>query len=423
MSKQNNGMLPPPWVARLYFFSAFVWMILFTLTIPWVQPIYLKSASNFSHPRIVGWLHLLTIGVLTQIIFAAWSHIRIMLAGLPSPSPRRLVVRWLALNLGLAGFSVSMAGGWYTWGLTLFGTLLGGVFLDIGALNTVALWNSQQTGKYRPFLVFAFLSLAVMGLLGFLMAHNKSVPLLPASHSPLDWIHTHAVIGLGGWFGMMAVGISYRLIPMFLRVDEEPIRYSAPVQYLLMGGIIAWVIGIWSGWDLWLTVGKLGVFLAMGTWFGQLSRQWFQRETRGWPPAFSWLAAGVVYGISGLILAFPNRPIQAMVPAGVFILISIFCFELGVLHRILPLIKKIGDNPLLIRSPQNKKNINQPRPLIVIKRTGFILTQAGFLALLARPVSIGFWGVGLLGLGLIITTLHLGFVLEASPDEWLDTTG
>jgi hypothetical protein len=49
--------------------------------------------------------------------------------------------------------------------------------------------------------------------MGFLLGFNLSIPFMKGNH--LHYLSLHAALGFGGWFAMIIMGVSYKLLPMF----------------------------------------------------------------------------------------------------------------------------------------------------------------------------------------------------------------
>ena len=67
-------------------------------------------------------------------------------------------------------------------------------------------------------------------------------------------VPVHAAAGLGGWLAMCAVGVSYRLFPMFL-LSPDPQGLGTRLAFLLSGGavvtaIVGGLAGLLAGWPV-----------------------------------------------------------------------------------------------------------------------------------------------------------------------------
>ncbi len=170
------------------------------------------------HLITAGWLGLLMSGALLQFVpVLAAKPLRAGRLALPS------LVAILAGEVGLvSGFALLASG------VTLSDHLLacGGILLATGFLG-VATMVLRTFFDARPLpLAGRFVALSIVGLvgtvcLGVFMALGLS-SLLPGDLLALvsDMLPVHAAFGLGGWLTLSALGVSYKLLPMFLLAGE-----------------------------------------------------------------------------------------------------------------------------------------------------------------------------------------------------------
>lgn len=409
MPSSPGPATPPSWVAKSYFLTAFGWLIVFCLGLPWIG--FSFGTDRFYTPTVIGWVHVLTIGVLTQIVIGAWYHLMIMITGSSSPGSRRILFHYVGLNLGLAWFLGSWLTAEITWNLTLAATVLAVVFTDIGVMSLLRLAAGNRGAIHKKFIGTGFLCFIGMGWLGFTMAHNKWLGFLGFS-SFMEWIQTHALLGVGGWFGMMAIGISYTLIPFFLR--EKPILGRQPlvVFLCLLSGITAWITGIWTGSPV-VRLGGHGIVLAgMGLWFYQMCRLWFRSAKSTPESSFYWIVFGMGYGLAGLLLLLGDPAVPRMLGGGLLIFMSVLCFEMGFLHRIIPFLKTIMDDPLKMKSEERPPSVNTSRGLRGLLTN---LTHLGIFtavtSLVGQVESTLMVAVACFSIGMISTSSILGWRL------------
>lgn len=171
------------------------------------------------HLVAIGWLSLLMLGALFQfvpVLVAKPIHSN----ALPLPTLVGLLAGLAVLLLGFLRLA-----GIVLWNLPLFAV----ASLLLGAALTLAMWNLGRTLWSAArlelpalFVVVGLASLAATAALGIVFAlvfggHAS------ASHL-LDLVglgrSVHAVAGLGGWLTFTAMGISYRLLAMFMLAPE-----------------------------------------------------------------------------------------------------------------------------------------------------------------------------------------------------------
>lgn len=131
------------------------------------------------------------------------------------------------------------------------------------------LWTARRTMRARearPSTSARYLrvSLTFLGLTlvwGFTLALNLRYRFLGGA--AFDQLATHAALGLGGWFTLTAIGVSYRLIPMFSVSTGFSERPAAPLLWTLAVGFGGLALSASLGSParnafLWLT--GLGLF-------------------------------------------------------------------------------------------------------------------------------------------------------------------
>ena len=182
----------------------------------------LRAASTLvvGHLAAVGWLSLLMCGALLQFVPVLVNR-PLAWAGLALP----------ALLLIISGLASLVAGF-----LSLGGLIDAGVpFLSMAGpvmclgFSMAALPIGMTLARSRPLPIpAAFVAVGLAGLLlaatlGFVFTQVLggilTVPI--ANDIAARGVPIHAAAGLGGWLAMCAVGVSYRLFPMFLLSPDQ----------------------------------------------------------------------------------------------------------------------------------------------------------------------------------------------------------
>lgn len=115
-----------------------------------------------------------------------------------------------------------------------------------GALILVSVilhaWNIYKTasgGKeeiVRDFMLIAHVWLAITCIVGILLLVNLGHPFLSEDH--LFYLKIHASIGMAGWFLQLIIGVSSKLIPMFLLSRTEEKKLLNISYYTINAGLI-----------------------------------------------------------------------------------------------------------------------------------------------------------------------------------------
>lgn len=190
------------------------------------------------HLVAIGWLSLLMCGALFQFVPVLVAR---PLLGDALP-PLALAALLLGLALLLAGFA-SMAGivSLPPEAMPLGGLLLlagfGAVILSLGR----TLWSARPLALPARFVVVGLAALAGTILLGetFALILAGLVGGETALSLLLNGVPLHALLGLGGWMTFTAMGVTYRLLAMFLLAPEAE---RASTRVVLALGLLALVL-------------------------------------------------------------------------------------------------------------------------------------------------------------------------------------
>lgn len=197
------------------------------------------------HLFTIGWISLLMFGALFQFV--------------PVITGSKLLSQWLSLAtlifvaVGLAGmvagFLMLGGGGAPTWLLPAGGLLVLAGML-VGAVNIGApLARKHPLPLSARFVIagLAFLLLTVLLGLSFAFAltiHATSAALAPFVANGLEY---HVLAGVGGWFTLVAIGVSYELLPMFMLAPHERGAWGRAVLWTAVSGFaIAVIVGLVS---------------------------------------------------------------------------------------------------------------------------------------------------------------------------------
>jgi hypothetical protein len=237
------------------------------------------------HLVALGWLSLLLCGALFQfvpVLVAKPLHDN----ALPLPTLGCLV---LGLALLLAGF-LQLDGRLATdWPLLPMGgaLLLLGFALVLYNLGRT-LWLGWPLTLPARFVLVGLVCVAVAAGLGFVFASVLSgVTTAPGLIALLGaGLPLHVVAGLGGWLTFTAMGVSYRLLAMFMLAPEEKRKTSLVAFWagvialvlVLAGGITAVLLG-YDPASL-LIAGAMLAVLVLGLYGGDVVRLYRQRKRR-----------------------------------------------------------------------------------------------------------------------------------------------
>jgi len=284
----------------------------------------------------VSAVHLLTLGVLTTAAIGASVQL------LPVATRRALAAVWpikLVFWLFIPGVVV-LAGGMYaaqTW-LGILGGLLTAVALLV---FTVLLADNLRRATTLPVVaaygwaaLAALVGLAGLGLMLIIDYENGML----ANHA--SFALAHAILGGFGFMGLLALGFSHILIPMFA-LSAAPAKSPSLVALIsAVLGVMLGTFGALAGQDLILAFSAI-IGLASAAMHVVLMRQVLasgMRKRLGLSfvlvrAAWTMLLAAPLAGLAALYgIAGPNGPTLF----GFLLLGWLLTFLLGILQRILP---------------------------------------------------------------------------------------
>ena len=233
-----------------HFAAAMLYLVAGAAGLVWIAPELAIGA--YPSPRVAGVTHLFTLGWLTTTIFGALNQLLPVALGAPLRSVR----------VGHASFWTFATGaGLFAAGVTTSASALhhaGIALVAIGIVLAIANFGrSMPRAQARDATWWAIaVALAFLGstlILGVVLLHNLHTGFL--AEARLRVLGTHLHVALVGWALIMMVGVSHRLLPMFLLSHGGDTRWTARAIALLGSGVAVLAVG-------------LNLRLAAATWGG-----------------------------------------------------------------------------------------------------------------------------------------------------------
>lgn len=172
------------------------------------------------HLMMIGWLSLLMLGALYQFVpVMTNSHLF---------SQRLPIIAFGSIAIGLFGMVAGFAALGGNDMVPLICLPLGGALVltgfALGTFNIAAtLWRAYPFPIQAAFVAIGLGFLLSTGSIGLGFALALALPNPPALLVGLlhEGLAAHMAAGLGGWFTLTAMGVSYRLLSMFMLAPEE----------------------------------------------------------------------------------------------------------------------------------------------------------------------------------------------------------
>jgi cbb3-type cytochrome oxidase subunit 1 len=375
---------------------------------------YTPDAVAVTHLFVLGWLCSVVMGAVYQLVPVA----------LETKLYSERLAHWqFALHLvGLAGM-VFLFRAWNMKGVGYFGTVLTiGVVLfayNIArTLGRVPKWNVIATAVASA---LTWLLLTVTAGLLLVDAQRGFAPLL--QFNPIAAMHAHAHLGAVGFFTMLIVGVSYKLVPMFTLSEVQNHRRAAWSVTLLSAGLAGLFAGILlqQPWKLAFAF-VIIVALALYGWELQAILRARKRRALDWGITYFLTAVAMLLPLSALavVLTWPGLPATEFTGRlesayGVLGFIGFVSFAIiGMLYKIIPFLIWFGTY---------SKHVGRARvPALAemysarLQATGYWTFLVGLLAtvtamLLASAAGIRL-GCGLLAMSLAVLAVNVGKILS-----------
>lgn len=196
-------------------------------------------------------VHLVTIGWLSLLMLGALHQFLPVIAARPLASDRAALVSLLLIGVGLAamigGFLALAGSGAAVWLLPVGGSSVLAGFLCAIANFAVTLSGVRPLPLPARFVAAALGFLVLTALLGLGFGLAFSLPSPPAWLAALaaQGLPLHLAAGIGGWFTLTAIGVGYKLLPMFMLAEEDRGRTGTGILLLLALGLgLAWAAAL-----------------------------------------------------------------------------------------------------------------------------------------------------------------------------------
>ncbi|MBU6399633.1 MAG: cbb3-type cytochrome c oxidase subunit I [Verrucomicrobia bacterium] len=377
-------------------------------------------ATYHYNQYVIAVTHLFTLGGITTIIMGAMYQL--VPVALETPLYSQRLARWQFV-LHTVGFT-GMVGMFWVWNLPQVGHFASILGLGVG-LFVYNLARTLRQSPRRNAVTGGIASglgwLVLTVLAGLYLAAAKCWTFSP--FAPLAQMHAHAHLGVIGFFIMMILGVSFKLVPMFALSEVRSWRRAAWAIGLVNAGLAGLFVTILVG-SLWklafagLLIGGLAVY---GGEINAILRARKRRQLDWGLRYFVTALAGLlpVAGL-GVVLAWPRLPLTALTTQlenvyGFLALIGVVTFAiLGMLYKIVP---------FLVWYHRYSREIGRQKvPALAdlysarLQALGYWLYLAG---LLATGVATAFghapgvrWGCALLAASLAVFALNMGKIFS-----------
>jgi hypothetical protein len=376
-------------------------------------------ATYHYNQRVIAVTHLFVLGFIGSIVMGALYQL--VPVALETNLYSARLGRWhfLCHAFGFLG----MVGMFWQWNLPAVGYYASLFALGIGlfvynlvrTLQTVPRWNVIA---WTVASVLAWLGLAVLA--GLYLAASKCWSFSP--FHPIAAMHAHAHLG-GIAFLLLIIGISYKLIPMFVLSEIQSQRRAAWSVILLNAGLAGLAITLLfeSRWKLLFALVVVGGLAIYGLELGAILNQ-RKRRRLDWGIRHFLAAVGLLLPLAVLavVLCWPTLPVTEFTAQlenvyGLTAILGVTTIAiLGMLYKIVPFLvwyhcyaPCIGHAPVPSLAEMYRERLQAFS--LVFCLTGFLALAAATAA--GHPGAVR-WAAGIFGVGIAGFTVNLGFILS-----------
>lgn len=198
--------------------------------------------QHFFNPELLAITHLLVLGWITMIIFGALYQLLPVIMEVKLYSEPFAIASFIMLGMG----TILLA---YAFWIFSFGAILfvGATFVVLAVVLFVAnvLFTAHSSTKKiieRTFIVTSVIWLLFTVLAGLTLAINQVHPFLKTSQIELLKLHAHA--GIVGWFMQLIIGVSSKLLPMFMVSHQVNTKKLTIAYYAINLGLIIGLVSL-----------------------------------------------------------------------------------------------------------------------------------------------------------------------------------
>lgn len=217
-------------IAGIFFFSLTI-MLLFAVE---------SLAGHYFQPKILAITHTAALGWGTMIIFGALYQLLPVILETGLYSTR---LSWFSFAFLVPGIMLLVCCFWFFepglfMQIASLLILTGILFFNVNVFFTLR--HKKQESIFQEFIVTSCLWLTLTTVLGTLMVFNFRYPFLEKEH--LHYLRLHAHMGIAGWFLMLIIGVSAKLVPMFLVSKYQKKHLLALSYYLINAALLSFLV-------------------------------------------------------------------------------------------------------------------------------------------------------------------------------------
>ncbi len=342
MAPTPGGLAPAANSIRLAgenFAASILYLLAGAVGLVWIAPELAIGA--YPSPHVAGITHLFTLGWITTTIFGALAQLLPVALGAPIRSTRVGHAAFFTFAPGVAFFAGGIASSSLAIQHVGIALITVGIVLEVGNI-AASLPQAKNRDVTWGAVTIAISYLASTLVLGVILLHNLHSGFI--ANARLATLATHLHVALVGWVLMMIVGVSHRLLPMFLLAHGADTRWTKRALALLSVGVLVLATGLVARLApaVWLGAALIDCGIACFIWqaysfYRVRVRKKLDVGMRFAMTAIAFLAIAAVLG-SVLVALGPMHARLATMYIVVGLLGGIVLYVVGLFYKIVPLL-------------------------------------------------------------------------------------
>lgn len=240
-ASQNNSLSTV--VVPHFIFGGLTWLTITVLVIFFPD----AFTQHYFNPKLLSVTHLLALGWITMIIFGALYQLIPVVMGVKLYSERLALITFVLLGFGAVLLAVSFWNFWLGGIMHISATLIV-IAVVLFVVNVfVSVRRSKKRSIEKDFILTSVVWLSFTVAAGVALAINLTHPFLKTPHLELLKLHAHA--GIIGWIIQLIIGVSSRLLPMFIvayNLNTKKLKFA---YYLINVGLVAGIVALYMQWQ------------------------------------------------------------------------------------------------------------------------------------------------------------------------------
>ncbi len=364
--------------------------------------------------ELIGAAHLVTVGFLTLVMVGAILQVLPVVTGVPVPGTRRVgPLTEGTVATGAVIFAAGVGSG--TAALSGAGAVLLAVGLGVFVVAGVAAtWQTRRNPTGRAMGLSVLSLVAVAGLGVFLLAgHAGWVPLRR------DLTDVHLAWALAGWVGLLVMGVSFQVVPMFQVTPNYPRWLEQVLPSVAFAGLALWTAGRLVSIGGLAAVGSLTVAVAFVVYAGAtLALQTRRRRKLRDATTDAWRVGMASLTVAAVLMGAQSAGVLTLGDtrtAFVFGVVAVYGFAVsvveGMLYKIVPFLSWLHlQNIITGEGLVGKVKIRNMRQLLAPPTRQFTAHLVAYGLVLVAAAAGGLW-VPAAGLAVAVDFGWLGVAL------------